>query len=345
MATIREIAREAGVGLGTASRALQGSGCVSEEKRKRVREAAERLGYVPPGGDGKKKKQPSERGTGGRRTSGAGQKGAAGDGGAIGVLLPDVSLPFYGNYLKYVQLELENAGYRTMIFNTLGQQRRVAETLALLGEGLLDGLIMNADAAEDELAQMDAGRVVSFERMLGNGIPLVASDHRRGGQLAAKLLISSGCKNVMIIGARHHTPVYADIRIGECSRILKKHNIPVTGVEIRSEDYSFQSCGELISEYLDRYPWVDGIFTDDVEAYCALSQAKKRGIRVPRDLKIVGYDGSEITRMIEPQVTTIAQNMPMLARTSVEVLLKKLNGQETEERYLIPVEIQKGGTT
>ena len=55
MATIREIAREAGVGLGTASRALQGSGCVSEEKRKRVREAAERLGYVPPGGDGKRK--------------------------------------------------------------------------------------------------------------------------------------------------------------------------------------------------------------------------------------------------------------------------------------------------
>lgn len=322
MATVREIAEQAGVGVGTASRALKGSGYVSEEKKQRILAAAERLGYVP-------------REAAVRRQSG----------GTVGVVLPDVSLPFYGNYLKYVQLELENAGYRTMIFNTLGQRQRVAETFRMLSEKRLNGLIVNADVTEEELALADAGRVVSFERMLGAQIPLVASDHKRGGRLAAKLLITSGCKNVMIIGARHHTPVYADIRIDECRSMLKKWKIPVTGVEIAGEDYGFQSCRELISEYLDRYPWVDGIFTDDVEAYCALSQAKKRGIRVPGDLKIVGYDGNEITRMIEPQVTTIAQNMPMLARISVEVLLKRMDGRETEQRYLIPVQIQKGGTT
>lgn len=323
MATIREIAKEAGVGIGTASRALSGTGYVTEEKRQRVLEVAERLGYQREQAQRKKKRT----------------------GGTIGVLLPDVSLPFYGIYLKYVQLELANAGYRTMIFNTLGQQRRVAETLDLLVDQTLDGLIMNADVTEEELARIDGSRVVSFERMLGAEIPLVASDHRRGGQMAAKLLIQAGCKNVMIISAKHHTPVYADIRIGECRRILRGRKIPVTDVWIPSEDYGFQRCGEMISGYLDRYPWVDGIFTDDVEAYCALSQAKKRGIRVPRDLKIVGYDGNEITRMIEPPVTTIAQNMPMLARVSVEVLLKKLNGEATESRYLIPVQVQKGGTT
>lgn len=322
MATVREIAEQAGVGVGTASRALKGSGYVSEEKKQRVLAAAERLGYVP------------------RKTAARRQRS-----GTVGVVLPDVSLPFYGNYLKYVQLELENAGYRTMIFNTLGQRQRVAETFRMLSEKRLNGLIVNADVTEEELALADTGRVVSFERMLGAQIPLVASDHKRGGRLAAKLLITSGCKNVMIIGARHHTPVYADIRIDECRSMLKKWKIPVTRVEIAGEDYGFQSCCELISEYLDRYPWVDGIFTDDVEAYCALSQAKKRGIRVPGDLKIVGYDGNEITRMIEPQVTTIAQNMPMLARVSVEVLLKRMDGQETEQRYLIPVQIQKGGTT
>lgn len=94
MATVREIAEQAGVGVGTASRALKGSGYVSEGKKQRILAAAERLGYVP-------------REAAVRRQSG----------GTVGVVLPDVSLPFYGNYLKYVQLELENAGYRTMICN------------------------------------------------------------------------------------------------------------------------------------------------------------------------------------------------------------------------------------
>ena len=82
-----------------------------------------------------------------------------------------------------------------------------------------------------------------------------------------------------------------------------------------------------------------------MEAYFCLVQAKKRGIVVPRDLKIVGYDGNDITRFVSPQVTTIAQNTKKLAETCVDVLNKKMEGLDTEVRYLVPVKIQMGGTT
>ena len=74
-------------------------------------------------------------------------------------------------------------------------------------------------------------------------------------------------------------------------------------------------------------------------------QAKKRGIYVPRDLKIVGYDGNEMTRMIDPQVTTIAQDVPLLARTCGEVLAKKIAKEKVYAHYYIPVKLLQGGTT
>ncbi|MCM1124004.1 MAG: substrate-binding domain-containing protein [Eubacterium sp.] len=90
---------------------------------------------------------------------------------------------------------------------------------------------------------------------------------------------------------------------------------------------------------------MDGIFTEDMEAYFCLVQAKKRGMQVPRDFKIVGYDGNTMSRFISPQVTTIAQNTKKLAETCVDVLSMRIEGKETEELYLVPVSLRKGGTT
>lgn len=107
----------------------------------------------------------------------------------------------------------------------------------------------------------------------------------------------------------------------------------------------FHVMEEKINEYLNTHSEVDGIFTEDVEAYFCLVQAKKRGISIPRDLKIVGYDGNEITRLVSPQVTTIAQNTKKLAETCVDVLNKRISGLDTEDRYFVPVKIRMGGTT
>lgn len=76
-----------------------------------------------------------------------------------------------------------------------------------------------------------------------------------------------------------------------------------------------------------------------------LGAGEKTRISIPRDLKIVGYDGNEITRLVSPQVTTIAQNTKKLAETCVDVLNKRISGLDTEDRYFVPVKIRIGGTT
>lgn len=106
MATIREIAKKAGVSIGTASRAISGNGYVSEETRIHVLKIADQLGYKP-----KEHIRPQNT----SRT--------------IGIILPDITFPFYSSFLKYAEVELYRYGYKTLICNTLGIQNRVSDLI------------------------------------------------------------------------------------------------------------------------------------------------------------------------------------------------------------------------
>ena len=325
MASIREVAKKAGVGISTVSRALNNTGYVEESKKEMIKKVAAEMGYQPEKKRKIKVQQEDSR--------------------LIGVILPDLSFPFYGTFLKFVEIELYNLGYRTMVCNVIGIRDRVAKMIDLAESGFLDGLIINADVTNEEVKRMRKLPVVSFERMLGNGIPVVASDHEKGGQTAAKVLWSSGCKNVLIFGFKYETRTHAEVRMEECRKTLESLGVHATVVQIAAVMLSYSYTEEIISQYLDIYTAIDGVFASDVEAYCFLVQAKKRGISIPRGLKIVGYDGNELTRMISPKITTIAQDAPGLARTCVQVLTKKIKKEDTLDQYFIPIKYLEGETT
>lgn len=326
MTTIKDVAKAAGVGTGTVSRALSGNGYVASEKKKQIIKIAEQLNYDPTALLKRKNNTKVKSGF-------------------IGVVLPNSSQPFFGSFLWYVEKALEMHDYRTVIINVGGSSKKISDAIDLVDKHMLDGLIINADVDKRDIERLRSIPSVSFECEMGKGIPLVASDHIKGGELAAKLLFQCGCKNVAILSIKATTPVYARHRITECQRALRKKGVKVNLVEREVNSQDIYVMEDMINEYLNTHSEVDGIFTEDVEAYFCLVQAKKRGISVPRDLKIVGYDGNEITRLVSPQVTTIAQNTKKLAETCVDVLNKRINGLETEDRYLVPIKIQKGGTT
>lgn len=326
MTTIKDVAKAAGVGTGTVSRALSGNGYVASEKKKQIIKIAEQLNYDPTALLKRKNNTKVKSGF-------------------IGVVLPNSSQPFFGSFLWYVEKALEMHDYRTVIINVGGSSKKISDAIDLVDKHMLDGLIINADVDKRDIERLRSIPSVSFECEMGKGIPIVASDHIKGGELAAKLLFQCGCKNVAILSIKATTPVYARHRITECQRVLRKKGVKVKLVEREVTSKDINVMEDMINEYLNTHLEVDGIFTEDVEAYFCLVQAKKRGISVPRDLKIVGYDGNEITRLVSPQVTTIAQNTKKLAETCVDVLNKRINGLETEDRYLVPIKIQKGGTT
>lgn len=325
MTTIKDVAKVAGVGTGTVSRALSGNGYVASEKKKQIIKIAEQLEYDPTALLKRKNNTKVKSGF-------------------IGVVLPNSSQPFFGGFLWHVEKALEMHDYRTVIINVGGSSKKISDAIDLVDKHMLDGLIINADVDKKDIERLRLIPTVSFECEMGKGIPLVASDHIKGGELAAKLLFQCGCKNVAILSIKATTPVYARHRITECQRVLRKKGVKVTLVEREVTSEEIHVMEDMINEYLNTHSEVDGIFTEDVEAYFCLVQAKKRGISIPRDLKIVGYDGNEITRLVSPQVTTIAQNTKKLAETCVDVLNKRINGLDTEDRYLVPIKIRKGGT-
>lgn len=322
MATIREIAKLAGVSVGTASRAITGNGYVSEETRAQILKIADQLGYKP-----KEHVRPA-----------ASTK-------TVGIVLPDITFPFYSTFLKYVEVALYQRGYRTVVCNALGVQDRVGEMIAMLERKELDGIILNADVTQEEIARMSKLPVVSLERLLGNKIPMISSDHRQGGQLVASEFLRCGCRDVLILTTRHNNQLYGDVRSEECQKILQEKGVKVTIAEIPGTMLSYRLLKELMGEYIRLYSDIDGVFMEDITAYCFVSEARELGIKVPQQLKIIGYDGNEIIKISSPRITTIEQNIPLLARTCVEQLMRRIAGEETDPETLIPVRFAKGGTT
>lgn len=318
MATVRDIAKEAGVSVGTASRALTGNGYVSEQNRANVLKAAEKLGYV--------------------------QKPIAKQKNAVGVVLPDIIFPFMSAFLKYAEVELFNLGYKTFILNTLNVQGRMDFVIDLLDKKELDGVIINSEVTTDQLKKLEKYPVVSFEKMFGGKIPLVSSDHIAGGKLAGETLYKVGCKDVLILTVKQGIRVFADNRIEVCKQYLAERGVKCTVVEVDNKFLTFKFAPGIVNEYFSLYPNIDGIFADDVTAYCFAAEAVRRGVSVPDKLKILGYDGNDITLLNYPRITTIVQNIPVLAAKCVEAVIKRINREPVEQQTLVPVHLQRGDT-
>lgn len=318
MATVRDIAKEAGVSVGTASRALTGNGYVSEQNRANVLKAAEKLGYV--------------------------QKPAAKQKNAVGVVLPDIIFPFMSAFLKYVEFELSGLGYKTFVLNTLSVQGRVEFVIDLLKRGELDGVIINADVTEEQFKALKKYPLISFEKVFDEKTPLVASDHIAGGKLAGETLLSGGCRDVLILTTKHIVPVFADQRIEVCKQYLLERGVRCTVAELDNKFLTFKYAPDVVNEFFSLYPNVDGIFADDLTAYCFAAEAVRRGIRIPEQLKILGYDGNDITLLNYPRITTIVQNIPVLAAKCVEAVIKRINREYVEQQTLVPVRLQRGDT-
>lgn len=325
MASLREVADIAGVGLGTASRALNGTGYVSEEKKKLILKAAEELDY--------RRNVSLQRGTG-RKT------------GIIGLSVPDMEQPFFTGLLKHMEIELYKLGYHVMMFNSLGISNRLEEVVEMLECRAIDGAMLNTAESDIPGIERVIDRIVAYECRPADGIAQVYSDHRQGGQMAAKELLSCGCRKVLQISSdsTFYTPSSERHRILE--EILSEEGTEVITVRLAwTNILSYDYYRRGIEEYLHLYSDVDGVFVEDISAYFALKYAKASGISVPEKLKIVGYDGLDLTRICEPVITTVVQDIPAIARKTAEILVKKINGESVEEEYIVPVYFQKGGTT
>ncbi|MCI8949588.1 MAG: LacI family transcriptional regulator [Lachnospiraceae bacterium] len=323
MASIKEVAKRAGVGAGTVSRALNGTGYVADETKERILAAAREMDYKP---------NALAKNLFRNRT------------GIIGIVIPDMENPFFGKLLKNMEIELYKHGYKALICNTIEISNREQDFIDMLKENVMDGIITGAHSLKNDAYQNVNKPIVAMDRDLGPSIPLIHSDHKKGGRLAAELLLRAGCKNVLQFGGafRVHTP--SNDRHTEFIRVMEEGGASVTTVEMAWNMMEYDYYRRLMMKYMDIYQNIDGVFTTDVGALYCLNMAIQKGIRVPQDLHIVGYDAVDMTRLFTPELTAVAQNVPALAKHCVDTMMDLLNGKEVEMEQIIDVSIQEGGT-
>ena len=170
MASIRDVAKLAQVAPSTVSLVINNKGYVSENARKKVLDAIEKLNYVP-----------NELARNLFRNSTN----------IIGIIVPDVAHPFFGAFISALEIALYKYNYKIMVCSTV--ERKNAE------HEMIDGIIMGCHSLEVELYDNVNKPIVAFDRIINNRIPLIHSDHKQGGKLAAQTLIKAGCKHPLQI--------------------------------------------------------------------------------------------------------------------------------------------------
>lgn len=324
MANLKDVAKLAQVGVGTVSRAMNGTGYVSEEARKRIDEAIRELNYTP---------NELARNLFRKRT------------GIIGVVIPDMENPFFAKFVKYVEIELYKRGYKTMACNTIDISNREKDYMDMLERNIVDGIITGAHSlcADDYLKIQKP--IVSLDRDFGPTIPLVHSDHIKGGRMAAERLLESGCRHVVQFGGAFRVQTPSNQRHTEFERVMKAAGINVSTVEMAWNMLNYEYYQETMEKYMDFYDQVDGVFAADIGAIYCLNIALKRGMKVPEDIKIVGYDAMDLSRMVTPCLTSVKQDVELLALRCVETVLALVEERgDIDYHQIVDVSMQEGGT-
>lgn len=324
MANLRDVARRANVGIGTVSRALNGSGYVSEGTKRKIEQAVEELSYTP---------NELARNLFRNRT------------GIIGVVIPDLEHPFFAKFTKHVEMELYKQGYKTMVCNTIGISNREKQYIDMLDRNMVDGIITGAHSLSDEGYLRINKPIVSLDRNFGPTIPIIHSDHIMGGRLAAEIMLEAGCKRVVQLGGAFNVKTPSNDRHGEFERVMKKEGVKVTTVEMAWNMLNYEYHHQMMEQYIREYQDVDGVFTGDIGAVYYLNIALSKGIRVPEDVKIVGYDAMDITQMVTPCLTAVKQDVKALAWHCVNTIMDLIEGKkDIDYHQILEVTLQRGGT-
>lgn len=324
MSGIREVAAYAGVGVGTVSRALNHTGYVSKETRKKIEDAVKALNY-----------HPNELARNLYRNKS----------GMVGVIVPDLENPFFAKFLKCTEIELYKHNYKAVVCNTVEISNRIEELLHMMDQNVLDGLIVGVDPPSGIDVTKIRKPVVSLDRNWGKKIPVVTSDNKKGGALVANAIIQAGCKNVLMFESKILTEQPFDIRGKEVKRILKEHNVSVVSADIDWNMLSYEYYLHAVEKYLSIFDTVDAVYAGDLIASACVAIAAHKGIRIPEDLKVIGFDGLDISKLVVPVLTTIKQDIPLMAKYCVDTMIRLLNGEkDIPMLYVCDVELEKGGT-
>lgn len=318
--TMKDVAAEAGVALGTVSKVFNDLP-VGESYKKRVLAAANKLGY---------RVNSYARGMKANKTN------------TVALILPDLHNQFFGELAECVSQALKEKGYRMLMYITHSKAEEEVECLSIAAQYKVDGII--ALTYSNDLHVPGDIRFVTIDRHAAPNVPCVSSDNYGGGQMAARKLIQLGCKRLLGVQVSSPVPSEADKRMDGFRSACQTAGIPFDICQ-NAEDDDEMVWEHLRSHIHDGCFDFDGVFcnTDEL-AYRYQNALINEGFRVPEDVQLVGFDGIRKFGYQDRFCSTIVQPVKEIAETAVELLLKEAVTAPSMIACL-PVTYAKGSTT
>jgi len=291
VATIKDVARLAGVGLGTASRVVSGKGSVSKATLEKVRKAIEELDFRP---------------------SHAARSLLSGTSQMIGVYIPYLSGTFYTPILQTVYTALRAAGLNMVVAFGVGEgdaRQQAIEGIGFLTERGCDGLIVMSNALQDEdfdsLGPFQSRVVVINHPFASIPEQCFTVDHVEGGRLAARTLLEHGHRQIAVIAGRAAAPDNQQ-RIAGFMEELAKAGIDTSKVWMADGDFAPEggwSCAEKLHK--SGTPFTAVFCANDEMAVGALSYFQQAGVAVPQQVSVLGYDDTHSADFTAPRLTSV----------------------------------------
>ncbi len=318
MASIKDVAAKAGVSISTVSYVINNTKYVSDELKKKVNDAINELEYEV---------DPVARSLKSKKTK------------TIGVVITNINRIFFPQLIKGIQDYAIKNGYSLAFYNTNDNFDDEKKFVQMLESTWVDGIIIDSVSEQQNekyykhLSSLGNDKkkipVVSIERRLDMyGIDSVVVNNCNGGHIATKHLIDNGSKNVVFISGPASSCIVND-RIAGYKEELAKENI--TFEMVVGGDFSPLSGYNAMKEILLDGTNIDGIFAaNDQMAIGAIKAIKENGLRIPEDIKIIGFDNTFVASIVEPSLTTINVPKYKMGSSAAELLIERIKGNNAD---------------
>ncbi|MDQ5897846.1 MAG: LacI family transcriptional regulator [Pseudomonadota bacterium] len=326
--TIKDVARLAGVGVGTASRVISGKGPVAPETAARVQQAIDTLGFRPSSIARALSRQSLDM---------------------LGVYVPAYQGLFYGPVLETIDRELREVDRHMVAANgcACGDARTQAlDGLEFLRARECDGLLlMSHELTDDDIRELHAHtpQIAVLNRIVpGLERLCFSSDHELGGRLAAQCLLEAGHRRIAILSGPHHAPDN-EARLRGFLDTLGQAEVTVPEDWIVEGDF-ITDTGRVAAEMLlarfgTRLPFTALFCANDPMAIAAIGAFSRAGVRVPEDLSVIGYDDCDFAAHVSPPLTTVRIDIGAVAAQAARDLINRCYGLDLAVAHDFPPEL------
>lgn len=310
-----DVAERAGVSQSTVSLVFsgKGQGRVSEATQEHVRRCARELGYRP---------------------NVAAQALRLGSSRAVALLVPDITNPFFSRVLRGAQRAARSAGYTVALIDTANDRRWEEQTFEALRAGPVDGYLL---FEVDPPGGLGPGENVVLMESEAPGRSSARFDAEGGARAAFEHLVELGHTRIGHLAAAFDAPTFHD-RENARRHVLADAGLDPDALPRALTPIGIEDARQAAGAVLDARP--TAVYCDDdlIAAGLYLA-ARERGVRIPRDLSVVGFDDMDFARVLDPALTTVRLDAELLGATAFELLERRMAGRRTRKRIVLPAEL------